>query len=114
MSERGGLLHPEVEDYTPEQARELVERSAALLVDVREQHEWNAGRMPGAILIPMGEIPSRLADLPRDRCIIFTCRSGNRSGTIKDYMIDEHGYADVHNLLGGILAWQAQGHPVIK
>ena len=47
-----------------------------------------------------------------DREIIFTCRSGNRSGTIKDLLIDEHGYSDVHNLLGGILAWQVAGLPV--
>ena len=113
MAERGGLLHPEVEDYEPRQAQELV-ASGALLIDVRERNEWDAGRMPGAQLIPMGEIPKRLSDLPRDRTIIFTCRSGNRSGTIKDYMIDEHGYTDVHNLLGGILAWQVAGLPVIK
>ena len=113
MAERGGLLHPEVEDYTPKQAQDEVARGA-LLIDVREQHEWDAGRMPDAQLIPMGHIPSRLGDLPRDRKIIFTCRTGNRSGTIKDYMIEEHGYADVHNLLGGIVAWQLEGLPVLK
>ncbi|HEV2037907.1 MAG TPA: rhodanese-like domain-containing protein [Candidatus Eremiobacteraceae bacterium] len=113
MAERGGLLHPEVEDYAPRQAQDEVARGA-LLIDVREQHEWDAGRMPGAHLIPMGDIPAHLSDLPRDRRIIFTCRSGNRSGTIKDYMIDEQGYTDVHNLLGGILAWQVDGLPVVK
>lgn len=113
MAERGGLLHPEVEDFSPDQAREQVERGA-LLVDVREQSEWDAGHMPGAALIPMGDIPAHLADLPRDQRIIFTCRSGNRSGHIKDYLIDEHGYTDVHNLLGGIIAWQLAGLPVIR
>lgn len=113
MSERGGLLHPEVEDYTPQQARDEV-AAGALLIDVREQLEWDAGHMLGAQLIPMGEIPQRIADLPRDRKIIFTCRSGNRSGHIKDYMIDDHGYTDVHNLLGGIVAWQVAGLPVLK
>ena len=63
MAERGGLLHPEVEDYTPKQAQDEVARGA-LLIDVREQHEWDAGRMPDAQLIPMGHIPSRLGDLP--------------------------------------------------
>ena len=113
MAERGGLLHPEVEDYNPKQAQDEVARGA-LLIDVREQHEWDAGRMPGAQLIPVGDIPARVRDLPRDKKIIFTCRSGNRSGHIKDYMIDEHGYTDVHNLLGGILAWQAEGLPVVQ
>ena len=113
MAERGGLLHPEVEDYTPNQAQDEVARGA-VLIDVREQHEWDNGRMPCAQLIPMGQIRSRIDDLPRDRKIIFTCRTGNRSGTIKDYMIDEHGYTDVHNLLGGIVAWQLDGLPVVK
>jgi phage shock protein E len=111
MSKRGGLRHPEIDDYTPKQTQEQVGRGA-LLVDVREQHEWNAGHIPGARHIPMGEIPKRLAELPRDRSIIFTCRSGNRSGHIKDLLIDEHGFTDVHNQLGGIIAWQLDGLPI--
>lgn len=113
MAERGGLKHPEVSDVTPEQAQQRV-ANGALLIDVREQSEWDAGHMPGAKLIPMGQIPSRLSELPRDQEIIFTCRSGNRSGTIKDLLIDQHEYTRVHNLLGGILAWQVAGLPVIK
>jgi phage shock protein E len=113
MSERGGLLHPEVDDYDPKETQSEV-ASGAMLVDVREPHEWNAGHLPGATHIPMGEIPKRLRDLPRDRKIIFTCRSGNRSGQIKDYLIDEHGYTDVHNQLGGIIAWQLEGLPIVK
>jgi len=102
-----------VADYTPRQAAEAV-KNGALLVDVREQNEWDAGRMPDAVLIPMGEIPERLAELPRDRDIVFTCRSGNRSGKIKTYLVEEHGYERVHNLLGGILAWVTDGLPVVK
>jgi len=110
---QGGLLHPEIEDYTPQRAQDEVTQGA-LLIDVRERSEWDAGHMPGALFIPMGDIPQRIAELPRDRRIIFSCRSGNRSGQIKDYLIDEHGYCDVHNLLGGILAWQLAGLPVVK
>jgi rhodanese-related sulfurtransferase len=113
MPERGGLIHPEIEDYDAKQTRDEV-AAGALLIDVREQHEWDAGHLPAAKHIPMGEIPNRIAELPRNRKIIFTCRSGNRSGTIKDYMIDEHGYTDVHNHLGGILAWQVEGLPIVK
>jgi rhodanese-related sulfurtransferase len=113
MAGQGGLLHPEIEDYTAQQTHDEVARGA-LLVDVREPNEWDAGHLPGAVHIPMGQIPKRVAELPRDRKIIFTCRSGNRSGTIKDYMIDEHGYSDVHNQLGGILAWQVAGLPIVK
>ncbi|MDQ6780361.1 MAG: rhodanese-like domain-containing protein [Candidatus Eremiobacteraeota bacterium] len=113
MAERGGLKHPEVPDYAPQRAQAEVAKGA-LLIDVREPHEWNGGHMPGAVLIPMGQVSTRLKELPQDRKIIFTCRSGNRSGAIKDMLIDEHGYTQVHNLLGGILAWQVAGLPVVK
>jgi len=113
MSDRGGLLHPEIEDYDPKETQDEV-AGGALLIDVREQHEWDVSRLPGAVHIPMGDIPNRLADLPRDRKLIFTCRSGNRSGLVKDYLIDEHGYTNVHNQLGGIIAWQLEGLPLVK
>ncbi len=113
MSERGGLLHPEIEDYDPKETQREV-AGGALLIDVREQHEWDVSRLPGAVHIPMGDIPNRLEELPRDRKLIFTCRSGNRSGHVKDYLIEEHGYTDVHNQLGGIIAWQLEGLPVVK
>jgi phage shock protein E len=101
------------EDYSPHEAHKAV-HEGALLVDVREKHEWDAGHMPDAIWIPMGEIPDRIAELPRDRHIIFTCRSGRRSGEIKVYMMEEHGHERVHNLLGGFIAWTAAGLPVVK
>jgi rhodanese-related sulfurtransferase len=101
------------DDYTPQQANQAI-RSGALLVDVREKEEWDAGHMPDAVWIPMGEIAARIAELPRDRDIIFSCRSGRRSGEIKTYMMEEHGYDRVHNLLGGILAWATADLPVIK
>ncbi len=113
MGDRGGLLHPEIDDYDPKQTQAEVS-AGALLIDVREPHEWNVGHLPGAQHIPMGEIPSRLGELPRNRKIIFTCRSGNRSGHIKDLLIDEFGYSDVHNQLGGIIAWQLDGLPTVK
>ena len=113
MSERGGLLHPEIEDYDPTQTQDEVQKGA-LLVDVREPSEWNAGHIPNAQHIPMGQIASRLSELPRNRKIIFTCRSGNRSGHVKDTLIDQHGYTDVHNQLGGIIAWQLEGLPIAK
>lgn len=113
MAGKGGFLHPEIDDYDPKQTQAEV-KAGALLIDVRELHEWNAGHLAGAQHIPMGEIPSRLGELPRDRKLIFTCRSGNRSGHIKDLLIDEFGYSDVHNQLGGILAWQLDGLPIVK
>jgi len=100
-------------DLKPREAL-AAQNSGALLVDVREKNEWDSGHMPGAVWIPMSEIPNRLSELPRGRDLIFTCRSGRRSGEIKRYLIEEHGYDRVHNLLGGILAWATDGLSVVK
>jgi rhodanese-related sulfurtransferase len=81
------------------------------LLDVREPDEYAAGHIPGITLIPMGEVATRLAELPRDKEIIVTCRSGNRSGQVAD-LLREQGFTNVHNMEGGIIAWEEAGYPV--
>ena len=49
-----------------------------VLLDVREQSEYDAGHIPGVKLIPLGQVPARLAEIPKDKTVILTCRSGNR------------------------------------
>lgn len=82
-----------------------------IVLDVREQWEYDAGHIPGVTLIPMSEIAQRLAEIPTDQEVIVTCRSGNRSGQVSDFL-RERGYDNVHNMAGGILAWEAAGLPV--
>ncbi|NJN96510.1 MAG: rhodanese-like domain-containing protein [Anaerolineales bacterium] len=84
-----------------------------LLIDVREPDEYNAGHIPGVTLIPMGEVPDRLSEIPQDKTVVVTCRSGNRSGQITDFL-REQGYENVHNMQGGIVAWEQAGLPVEK
>jgi sulfur-carrier protein adenylyltransferase/sulfurtransferase len=74
------------------------------LLDVREPYEQQICRIPGAELIPMGEVTRRTAQLPHDRDIIVMCRSGQRSARVAQYL-RSHGFERVHNLEGGILAW---------
>jgi rhodanese-related sulfurtransferase len=81
------------------------------LLDVREPDEYAAGHIPGITLIPMGEVASRLAELPRDKEIIVTCRTGNRSSQVAD-LLREQGFTNVHNMTGGIVAWEEAGYPV--
>ena len=78
------------------------------LLDVREPDEYAAGHIPGITLIPMGEVASRLTELPRDKEIIVTCRTGNRSSQIAD-LLREQGFTNVHNMTGGIVAWEESG-----
>ena len=81
------------------------------LLDVREPDEYAAGHIPGITLIPMGEVASRLTELPRDKEIIVTCRTGNRSSQVAD-LLREQGFTNVHNMTGGIVAWEEAGYAV--
>jgi rhodanese-related sulfurtransferase len=86
-------------------------REDVFVLDVREQSEYDAGHIPGVTLIPMGEVANRLAEIPTDKEVIVTCRSGNRSGQITDFL-RQQGFDNVHNMEGGILAWEAAGYEV--
>ncbi len=81
------------------------------LLDVREPDEYAAGHIPGITLIPMGEVAARLAELPRDKEIIVTCRTGNRSSQVAD-LLREQGFTNVHNMTGGIVTWEEAGYAV--
>lgn len=89
-------------------AAALQERDDVVLIDVREQSEYDEGHIPGITLIPMSEFESRVAEVPTDKTVVLTCRSGNRSGQIYNYL-DQLGYDNIHNMQGGILAWEAAG-----
>lgn len=84
-----------------------------LIVDVREQAEWDEVRIPGAILLPLSELEARFAELPKDKALILQCRSGRRSLTAGHFLA-EQGYTDLTNLEGGILAWMDEGYDVIE
>jgi rhodanese-related sulfurtransferase len=85
--------------------------SDAYLLDVREADEWAAGHAPGAVHLPMMEIPARIAEIPTDREVVVVCRSGGRSAQVVGYLL-HHGWDNVHNLDGGMRAWAAAGRPI--
>lgn len=83
-----------------------------ILVDVREEEEWQEGHIDGAQHIYVGEISERSDELPRDRAIATTCHVGYR-GSLAASILKKKGYT-VYNLLGGINAWKRQGYHVIE
>ncbi len=95
----------------PQTANLLRERDDVLLIDVREPSEYAAGHIPGITLIPMGEIPNRLADIPKDKTVIVSCQSGRRSSQIASFL-QEQGFTNLHDLDGGFSAWERAGLPV--
>ena len=82
-----------------------------LMVDVREPDEWAAGHAPGAVHIPMGDVPARLDELPvTDDSLAVVCRSGGRSGRAVQWLLQQ-GF-DVVNVEGGMQSWLRQGKPL--
>lgn len=88
-------------------------QSGAFVLDVRTVPEWNQAHIPDATLIPLDELPSRLAEVPSDREVLVVCRSGNRSQQGRDILL-EAGYPRVTSMAGGITEWQAQGNPTVS
>ena len=82
----------------------------AVLLDVREQDEWDAGHAPGAVHIPMSEIGARLEEVPNDVQLYVVCRAGGRSARVTQYL-NENGWEAV-NVEGGMQHWDASGRPL--
>lgn len=82
----------------------------AVLLDVREDDEWAAGRAPGAVHIVMNEIPVRLGDLPDLEPVAVICRSGGRSGQVVQWLNAQG--IDAVNVDGGMRAWFTAGKPL--
>ena len=100
----------DVTDIDPAEADRLVV-GGALLLDVREDDEWEAGHAPVALHLPMGEVGDRMDELPTDRTIVCICRLGGRSGSVALHLAGS-GY-DVRNIAGGMQAWADLGLPVV-
>jgi molybdopterin/thiamine biosynthesis adenylyltransferase/rhodanese-related sulfurtransferase len=103
----------EIDEVDAVRARELFEAGDPVIVDVREQDEWDEGHIPGAIHIPRGNLESRIeaAAPDRDRAVVLYCAAGNRSAFAAK-TLEELGYDDVASLAGGFTDWKRNGFPV--
>ena len=82
----------------------------ALLLDVRNDDEWQAGHAPSAVHLPMGAVVSRLDEIPEDRQVVVICKVGARSAQVAEYL-NRVGRSAV-NVAGGMVAWQRAGLPI--
>ena len=94
------------QQITQEAAKEMMDTREVLILDVREQHEYDSGHIPGAVLLPVGTITEDTAtavidDL--DTVVLVYCRSGNRSKTASQALVDL-GYTNIYEF-GGINTW---------
>lgn len=93
------------------QGYKIYQEKGAYFVDVREQSEWDNFHIPGTTLIPLGELPNRLNEVPKDQPIVVVCNSGNRSQSGRD-ILKQAGYTNVTSMDGGVSDWKTQGFPI--
>ena len=94
------------QQITQEAAKEMMDTQEAVILDVREQHEYDSGHIPGAVLLPVGTIAEDTATAvidELDTVVLVYCRSGNRSKTASQALADL-GYTNVYEF-GGINDW---------
>ena len=84
----------------------------AVLLDVREADEWEAGHVEGAVHVPMNEIPGRTGELSADVNIVVVCKVGSRSAQVAAWL-NHQGYC-AYNLAGGLMAWAAARRPLVS
>ncbi len=100
-----------VKEINPKDVLAAVE-NGAVFIDVREPYEIDevSYDIPGQLLIPLGEIATRIGEIANDKSIIIGCRSGARSMNACQYLAMQ-GYQNVTNLQGGIIGWIDNGCP---
>ena len=108
----GGASADSYQQITQEEAKEMMDTQEVILLDVREQDEYNSGHIPGAVLLPVGTIDETTAAevIPeKDSTVLVYCRSGNRSKTASAALA-ELGYTDIYEF-GGINSWLYETEP---
>ncbi|AKB86124.1 rhodanese-like domain-containing protein [Methanococcoides methylutens] len=100
-------------DVSVKEAKEMIDSGDVFLLDVRSVGEFETEHIEGAVNINVNELSSRLDEVPRDETILVYCRSGSRSVTASNILVDA-GYTDVYNMLGGINEWKAAGYPYVS
>jgi adenylyltransferase/sulfurtransferase len=102
-----------VKDISPRELQERIRRGDRIeLIDVREDWEWQIGRIPGARLLPLGDLSSQKDRIDRSRDVVVYCKSGVRSLRAAEELIDA-GFENVLNLSGGILRWSEDVDPTV-
>jgi len=81
------------------------------VVDVREDWEYKRGRVPGAVHVPLAQLPAHVAGLPRDKRILVICESGSRSLAATDFLL-KSGFVDTASVRGGTSAWARSRRPL--
>ncbi len=100
-----------MKEVTVQELKEMMDSGKSFqLIDVREPHEYDICNIGGE-LIPQGEIPANVDRISKDKQVVVHCRSGARSGNMVQWLESNHGFTNLYNLKGGILAWAREIDP---
>jgi phage shock protein E len=101
-------------DLPVQQAYELIQAKTPLIIlDVRTQEEYDDGHIEGAILIPVGELATRLKELSKGDELLVYCRTGNRSSNAVSLLM-ANGFTKIYHMKDGITSWIRAGYPIVK
>jgi len=109
----GGTSTALASEITVNEAYNMYGQEDVFFLDVRQPEEWNEYHAPDTTLIPLGELESRVDELPRDKTIVVVCRSGNRSQQGRDILLNA-GFENVTSMAGGLSTWQSVGYPTVS
>jgi rhodanese-related sulfurtransferase len=104
-----------IKEVNSAEALQLINHKNAVVLDVREPSEYEAGHVLNSKLIPLGKLKGRMGELEKykEQPIVVVCRSGNRSGTAC-FLLGKQGFTQAYNLAGGVQAWQKNNLPLEK
>ena len=110
-------IKQEIPEVDPTEVKELLDAgpaSGAVVVDVREQQEWDESHIAGARHVPRGYLEQRIVRAAPDvnQRVVLYCQSGNRSAIAAKSLIDELGYTNVESMTGGITLWKQRNFPI--
>ncbi|RKZ86422.1 MAG: rhodanese-like domain-containing protein [Gammaproteobacteria bacterium] len=102
-----------VTQISPKESAGLIANDFAVIIDVRSVAEWNNKHIPGATLIPLSDLKSRMGELEqyKDKQLIMQCAVGGRSSKAVE-VLQEAGFSNVSNMNGGLVAWEKEGLPL--
>jgi rhodanese-related sulfurtransferase len=100
---------------TPAQSMQMINREEALILDVRENKEYDDGHIINSVHIPLSNLKTQISDLEKHKAkkVIVTCRTGHRSSQACANLKKE-GFEQVFNLSGGVMAWESASLPLVK
>ena len=99
------------QDIDVDTAFDIQNHPDVFMLDVREQDEYDEKHIPGITLLPMSTLENHVDEIPTDKTVVVTCRTGNRSNQVTQFL-RANGFDNVHNMSGGIVDWEASGYPV--